>query len=82
MLGTQYQPDGLPNHRHKIDVLYARHGEGGSQFANGQWSNGDWDWTRINPDKYTVYASEDNAIYGNSNYVQPKNVSLLPIIKY
>lgn len=62
---------GLPDHKHKIDVLYARHGEGGSQHANGQWSNGDWDWTRINPDKYTVNASEDNSIYGNSDTVQP-----------
>lgn len=42
--------------------------------ASSQWSGGGW---YVNFD-----ASRSNAIYGRSTYVQPKSVSLLPILKY
>ena len=81
-----YQADGLPNITGKFKcnditdnvttpttsgALYATH-DGARDAANGQ--NTGWS---INFD-----ASKSNAIYGKSSYVQPKSVSIIPILKY
>lgn len=74
-----YQADGLPNHTHYHNVQHSRHGEGGGG-AIVNWSNGDWDVTYVgNP---LTGGVADNSIYGASSYVQPKNVSIIPLLKY
>ena len=82
-MGTQYQPDGLPNitgtqygcgHDGYMDCSGAIYKIGG---AYGGMSSMDWN----NP-AWGFNANLSNAIYGNSQYVQPKSVSILPIIKY
>lgn len=80
-----YQEDGLPNITGRI---------GGLCFDNTDARNGMtgafyWGSTDVygagggHSDRYGYFdASRSSSIYGNSQYVQPKSVSILPILKY
>lgn len=80
-----YQNDGLPNITGRI---------GGLCFDNADARNGMtgafyWGSTAVygagggHSDRYGYFdANRSNPIYGNSQYVQPKSVSILPILKY
>ena len=86
-----YQPDGLPNiegsaysmgiGKEKVTSLFtgafSKSIEGSSLVQGGpDNAAGKFNGTLI------LNAHESNNIYGNSNFVQPKNVSLMPILKY
>ena len=67
-----YQEDGLPNHNHTFAYAETQEGTGRVILGNGGTGG-----------TFTVSnASSSNSIYGKSSYVQPKNVSLTPILKY
>lgn len=74
-----YQADGLPN-------ITGRIGDAtgimdGAFYDTGYTAGGAS--TTANPFRQAGFnASRSNPIYGNSSYVQPKNVSLTPILKY
>lgn len=75
-VGT-YQPDGLPNITGNI---YAFAGGGGALRTLYQVNNFGGGGV---PQNYIEFnAQKSNEIYGKSDNVQPKNVSLLPILKY
>ena len=79
-----YQPDGLPNitgHFGPVDDMSGGYragcfyNYGGIGYdAGSQWSGGGW--------IVGFDASIVSGIYGNATSVQPKSVSVLPIIKY
>ena len=82
----EYQPDGLPNITGTLSNLSSR--SSGSfpttgafyvkkDFANSYGGASTWNSPQIGID-----ASRSNPIYGASEYVQPKSVSILPILKY
>ena len=88
----QYQADGLPNITGYIEI--SKHGgtdtwwnwSGALYSSNnaiknagyGQLANSNNSWNSA----LDFNASRSNRIYGSSSFVQPKSVSLLPIIKY
>ena len=84
MLCTKYQPDGLPNitgHFGPVDDMSGRYragcfyNYGGIGYdASSHWSGGGW--------IVGFDASIISGIYGNATSIQPKSVSVLPIIKY
>lgn len=81
-VGT-YQPDGLPNITGSVITSGAILSSASGVFTVG--TN-----TRNRDDVLDIYgnsllsfnASSSNPIYGNSDTVQPKSVSILPILKY
>ena len=78
-----YQPDGLPNIT-GFTASIQGFGEPQPTGAFGlssqtAWHGHDGGWGRPIID---FDASRSNAIYGQSNFVQPKSVSILPILKY
>ena len=85
MLGTQYQPDGLPEISGGVNFgggTYLESASGAcslTYYAGNAYAER---WYGNNNRGFTFRASAYNNIYGNSNYVQPKSVSTLPIIKY
>ena len=82
---NQYQQDGLPNITGSINISNQWYDGSSGAFTHsyGGGSNRCGDGGSY-PHR-TVYdfnASRSSRIYGTSNYVQPKNVSMLPILKY
>ena len=86
-IGTQYQPDGLPN----ITGAFRMTGNGysGGAYFNGCFYNAGGTYACETQDDYRmrcnnigINASLSSSIYGKSDFVQPKNVSMLPILKY
>ena len=79
----EYQPDGLPNITGFVPLAYRNWGSypisGAFYDAKLQASNGSDDKTT---QSFGFDASRSNPIYGASEYVQPKSVSILPILKY
>ena len=87
----EYQPDGLPNIKtpdsapSSSSSMLTWQGEKNveygplifEKYANGAYSGSGQGATRLRFD-----ASKANPIYGASEYVQPKSVSILPILKY
>lgn len=75
-----YQPDGLPNITGYMNgVQEEGQGSGGCFYNDGSSSGssgGTHDWN------IRFDASRSNPIYGKSSYVQPKNVSITPLLKY
>lgn len=79
-MGTQYQPDGLPNITGTTRGCDDNSGAWTGCFYQGYTvgkCSGDYNGTVGYFD-----ASRSSSVYGNSQYVQPKSVSMLPIIKY
>ena len=80
-----YQVDGLPDIKGEFGAV-----RWGYVLGNGAFTNTSGGRVQISgggglPDTYGFYdfkASRSNPIYGKSSYVQPKNVSLTPILKY
>ena len=88
----QYQADGLPNITGYIEIskhggtntwwnwngaLYSsNNGISGRGYGQLKHENNNWN------SALDFNASRSNGIYGSSSYVQPKSVSLLPIIRY
>ena len=75
-----YQEDGLPNITGHINAG----GLGGSSSGafyeeDTTWYGHDGGWSKP---AHGFNASLSNSIYGKSNFVQPKSVSILPILKY
>lgn len=80
-----YQPDGLPNIQGTVNssgdtgfsggtgALYSDRGNTGMYAQN---------WYGSPNGRIVLDASKSSNIYGKSNFVTPKNVSLLPILKY
>ena len=85
MLGTQYKPAGLPEISGGVNFgggTYLESASGAcslTYYAGNAYAER---WYGNNNRGFTFRASAYNNIYGNSNYVQPKSVSTLPIIKY
>ena len=80
----EYQADGLPNITGGWTWDFVKNkstGTGaiarGTKHASGGGSGSTLDYV-----DYSFDASRSNAIYGKSEYVQPKSVSILPILKY
>ena len=78
---NQYQQDGLPNitgnfSKTKRDVA------NGSFYFIGSGGVNSMQATSGSGSIVGFSASRSNSIYGSSSYVQPKNVSMLPILKY
>ena len=84
-----YQADGLPNITGNFDTQQDVHNS--YTTANGAFSRAvirergyiepeDNGWHQ--PVRISLYASRSSSIYGKSSYVQPKNVSVTPILKY
>ena len=80
-----YQVDGLPNITGRIyfDGTNQGFGAEGAFYRGANYGNYGQDHKSGfgNPNFY-FDASRSSAIYGKSSYVQPKNVSLTPILKY
>ena len=83
-----YQVDGLPNIKGHAGWAYNGYTASGS-YSGAFWHNtsGSYFGTTGGGNMGSSYllgldASRSNPIYGNSSYVQPKNVSLTPILKY
>lgn len=75
----EYQADGLPDHNH---TLTAQSNAGSSWGTNKPgWGNDDA-WRNQYSTATTSNASDSNLIYGNATQVQPKSVSVIPILKY
>ena len=78
-----YQSDGLPNITGFTASIqgFGEPQPTGAFGLNSQtaWHGHDGGWGRPIID---FDASRSNAIYGQSNFVQPKSVSILPILKY
>lgn len=81
-----YQADGLPNITGSFTYTraygYSDAFSGAfstSQVVTTSWSSRGWDWSNRIAD---FNASRSSSIYGNSQYVQPKSVSMIPILKY
>ena len=78
-----YQPDGLPNITGFVPLAYRNNSNkpisGAFYDAGYTISNGSDDKTT---NSFGFDASRSNPIYGASEYVQPKSVSILPILKY
>lgn len=82
-----YQADGLPDIIGSFRGMSGVYGgvETGGAFTGsrlggqGVSHNNSAHWS---PTIFTFNAKNSNSIYGNSSYVQPKNVSLTPILKY
>ena len=72
-----YQPDGLPNITGNI---YAFAGGGGALRTLYEVNN--FGGGGVHQNYIEFNAQKSNEIYGKSDNVQPKNVSLLPILKY
>lgn len=91
-MGTQYQPDGLPNITAQpftwrtgtnmdnliSGALYLDRSVKNYPDCNDDQHNG----PRYIFDASRMRNSSNVQIYGVSEWVQPKNVSVLPIIKY
>lgn len=77
-----YQEDGLPNIMGKVMQREQLANENSGSFYTSGSAHGRYkleDGTCY----YTLFdASRSSSIYGKSSYVQPKNVSLTPILKY
>ena len=78
-----YQPDGLPN----ITGVYQHDGWSGYGYYGAVTANIGRPYTGTGQSGTTTNgfkldASKSSSIYGKSDNVQPKNVSLLPILKY
>lgn len=81
----EYQPDGLPNIEGTFSTFYLwGQGSASGAFKLTQNSKGSVGDTGAPWYNYTASmdASRSNSIYGTSEYVQPKSVSILPILKY
>lgn len=83
-----YQADGLPNIKGHAGWAYNGYTASGS-YSGAFWHNtsGSYFGTTGGGNMGSSYllgldASRSNPIYGKSSYVQPKNVSLTPILKY
>ena len=85
----QYQADGLPNITGYIDPysdysgasIGTRNGSG-AMYSTGSGTIMSRRETGGGGTGIGFQASRSNSIYGASSFVQPKSVSLLPIIKY
>ena len=85
-----YQADGLPN---IVGTFYSsnwkqRYSSGtslspssGAFTHTNDGGTGGQNWGACGG-VFTLNASRSNSIYGKSSYVQPKNVSIIPILKY
>lgn len=78
-----YQPDGLPN----ITGGYQHDGWSGYGYYGAVTANVGRPYTGTGQggttsNGFKFDASRSSSIYGKSSYVQPKNVSILPILKY
>lgn len=80
----EYQADGLPNITGNLNLSRAFYNGASGAFSIGtQTTKAETDaHSFINYNNATFNASKSNAIYGKSSYVQPKSVSLIPILKY
>lgn len=87
----EYQTDGLPNITGtilRVSGLITNQTIGATgAFSNtSSWGNAQRSGTSSNywmtGNNLDFYASRSNSIYGKANYVQPKSVSILPILKY
>lgn len=84
-----YQPDGLPNITGYIDPysdysgasIGTRNGSG-AMYSTGSGTIMSRRETGGGSQGIGFQASRSNSIYGASNFVQPKSVSLIPILKY
>ena len=84
-----YQPDGLPNIEGFFKGLVGRGNILEEDYSGcitltkqgstawGHSGDRHWTWRYAN-----INAHNASSIYGTSNYVQPKSVSLIPILKY
>ena len=82
-----YQQDGLPNITGGFQVsnLWVHSNAASGAFTDTYVSgtnNAGNGGTRAQSHRFDFNASRSSSIYGRSNYVQPKNVSMLPILKY
>ena len=83
-LGT-YQEDGLPNIEGTFSTFYLwSQGNASGAFKLTQTNSGGAGGSGAPWYTYTASmdASRSNSIYGASDYVQPKSVSIIPILKY
>lgn len=82
-----YQADGLPNITGQFDMfsgraaIIANSATGAFSSATSIGAGSHSDYSKGHKNVY-FNASKSNAIYGNSDYVQPKSVSIIPILKY
>ena len=76
----EYQADGLPNITGEFGSGETYYGAG-AFYQNGDISGGTA-VGGVKDSKISFNASRSNSIYGNSNQVQPKSVSIIPILKY
>ena len=87
-----YQPDGLPNITGQVYTQNIAVGGNGKQWqtVSGALYSSSYNqsagasgnsWFTVN-NSINIDASRSSSIYGSSSYVQPKNVSILPILKY
>ena len=84
-----YQPDGLPNITGYIDPysdysgasIGTRNGSG-AMYSTGSGTIMSRRETGGGGNGIGFQASRSNSIYGASSFVQPKSVSLIPILKY
>lgn len=82
----EYQPDGLPNITGQFGSVCR--GSDTNATCNGPFTRVDGSWWGPELNGTSQYAhvtfnlKNGNPIYGNSDTVQPKSVSILPILKY
>lgn len=74
---------GLPNHRHDIGLDNYAGSKYGTRVTGSNSKQSGWGQAASNTlSGYTSYASDSNAIYGNSMTVQPPSQIVLTCIKY
>ena len=82
----EYQSDGLPNITGTLSNLSSRSSGGfgttGAFYVEKNFFNSYGGASEWNSPKIGIDASRSNPIYGASEYVQPKSVSIMPILKY
>lgn len=77
-----YQKDGLPNITGTIQTDRSRYSYASGAFVIDNIAGNERGGIGTGNAGFNFDASRSNAIYGKSNYVQPKSVSITPILKY
>lgn len=78
----RYQPDGLPNITGSIGFKAETVNPQGAFYTVTNNTYPEYSSGNNYGDIVGFNASNSNPIYGKSNYVTPKNVNVLPILKY